>query len=304
MNLPFPLVANVGPLLSLDDEPMFHRLLVRILGPAFRVEGFTSIAEFTRAIEHQLELQETTCNTLSQMIKEWREEGASLRDGIIGYWRSQPEPMASGLLVDFRMPHANGLEVLARPQLQAWVGGKLLLTAHPDDHIAVEAFNDGLISQFISKQMMADDPQRFVATVQAVCSAGNNTINRVWGALVSPQQQTLLNAHRANIEVLLRGRGWTQHAVFGEPFGILGNTEQGAVQWLQLETDESLATLLELLETSSISTEAREAIAARKSLVSMEVGGSGAHGEHSPAMELGEPGNRLLGAVFDVAEAS
>lgn len=55
----------------------------------------------------------------------------------------------STIIVDYDMPGIGGLELCARvktPLIQ-----KILLTGAADDHLAVQAFNQGLIQQFISK---------------------------------------------------------------------------------------------------------------------------------------------------------
>ena len=302
--VPFPLVGSIGPLLSLDDEAIFHRLLKRILGTACPLKCFNNTREFTQEVSRQLQLQEQACAELSQVIEAWRDDGASLREGIISYWRSEPEIMASTFLVDFRMPNATGLEILARPELQAWRGGKLLLTAHADDHIAVVAFNEGLIDQFVSKQMMAEDPDRFIATIHSICSKGNSLVDRVWGTQVSLHQQSVLQACQATIQAAIRERGWIRHAVLGEPWGILRLTHSGAVQWLQLETDASMLALLEMLDATPTSASTREAIADRKSLISMEVRPGKSQLAQAPAFELGTSEHRLLGAFFEIEEAA
>lgn len=304
MNMvPFPLFGSIGPMLSLDDEAIFHRLLKRLLGAARQVNCFTSTIEFTQEVSRQLQLQEKVSAELSQVIEAWRDDGESLRDGIISYWRREPESMASTILVDFRMPSATGLEILARPELQAWCGSKLLLTAHADDHIAVVAFNEGLIDQFVSKQMMAEDPERFLSTIQTFCSKGNTLVDRVWGAQVSRDQQAMLQGSRTAIQSAMRERGWVRHAVLGEPWGILGHTNSGAVQWLQLETDTSLSALLEMLEATPTSAEHRAAIASRQSLIAMDFRSGTRQFSPSPAFELGTPEHRLLGAFFEIDEA-
>lgn len=301
MNLPFPLISSRGPLLSLDDEDIFHRLLVRMLGGIWTVRCFTSVPDFRTEVERQVELQDQASSELAGIIRDWREDGSSLCGGIIRYWKSTPEAMASGVLVDFRMPLANGLEVLASAAVQAWKGGKLLVTAHADDHVAVEAFNGGLISQFVSKAMMAETPERFCSTVQAVCEAGNTKLSGVWSGQVSHKHQSVLNAHQASIEKLTTSRSWVRHAVIGEPFGILGLTKGGRAEWLQLETDDSLISLSELVEGMGLGKDRANTIIRREQLVSLEVRPSNDQtSPWAPAIELGYEGNRLLAAVFDL----
>lgn len=56
----------------------------------------------------------------------------------------------SCLIVDYEMPSMNGLDVcrtIKNPYIQ-----KILLTGAADEHLAIDAFNEGLIQQFIPKQ--------------------------------------------------------------------------------------------------------------------------------------------------------
>lgn len=56
----------------------------------------------------------------------------------------------STLIVDYNMPGMNGLEFLGNFRDEGFQ--KILLTGKADEHVAVEAFNQGLINQFIQKQ--------------------------------------------------------------------------------------------------------------------------------------------------------
>lgn len=79
-----------------------------------------------------------------------------------------PERFAtpSVLVVDYAMPSMNGLELcasLTNPYIK-----RILLTGQADTEIAVQAFNDGLIDQFISKndQDLEAKLQRSIASLQ------------------------------------------------------------------------------------------------------------------------------------------
>lgn len=301
MNVNFPLIAHSGAILSLDDEAIFHRLLGRVLDQR-KLRSFVNIGVFTLEMEHQVALQELACEKLTRILEDWRDEGASLRSGIIDYWGDEAiQGLASLVMVDYQMPHASGIDVLSSTTLQAWRGGKLLLTAHADDRVAVAAFNGSLIDQFVSKQVMADGSDAILTIVESVADAGNDALQRVWASQVNHQQQQALGQCRANLLALMRANHWTNHAVIGQPFGILGKTSSGLIQWLQLETAESFAALLELLDASGVSARDRPRIGARKALPLLEMGQGDGAPDIQDAFELGVGGIQLLGALFDVA---
>lgn len=303
MNVNFPLFSQNGILLSLDDEEIFHRLLEKVLR-RWSIKHFTEIPAFTEAMMQQVSLQDKACDRLNKMLVEWREEGTSLKESLLQFW-SEPDfqGLASLVMVDYRMPHSSGIEVLSNPVLQSWRGGKLLLTAHADDRIAVGAFNGSLIDKFITKQVMASDPHALDVIITEVVGAGNEALQRVWASQVTHQQQLSLEHCRNRVIQLIRQKGWVRHAVLGQPFGILGMNAEGRVQWLQLETRESFQELTELIEESNISAKDRKSILDRKCLPLLEL-----HVEDKPngvevrpAFELSDEGTNLLGAFFDIA---
>lgn len=301
MNVNFPLIAQAGSILSLDDEAIFHRLLSRALHQ-WRIRCFTDISAFTSEMGEQVAMQELACKRLTQILADWRDEGASLRASVIDFWNDESlHGLASLVMVDFRMPHASGIEVLSTPTLQAWRGGKLLLTAHADDRVAVEAFNGSLIDQFVSKQVMADGPSIICTIVESVAEAGNDALQRVWASQVTHQQQQCLEVCRGPVIELMRRNHWVCHAVFGQPFGILGKTTSGLIQWLQLETDESFNALLELLDASGVNAQDRKRIEERVALPLLEMDIGNGSPDVQCAFELGVEGSPLLGALFDVA---
>lgn len=261
MSVNFSLMSQDGPVLSLDDEPIFHRLLSRLLS-ARKVSCFTDRKAFQAEVQRQIALQQRACNILGDLIDAWRNDSVSLIQGVLGYWRSPSYvDMATVAIIDYRMPFETGLEVLANPILQAWKGRALLLTAHADERVAVEAFNAGLIEQFVSKQAIAERPESIGTCVRELQMAGNQDIELVWSSQMchSTRAEVLTNA--SSLRDLYRQRGWARHAVIGDPFGILALTASGAVEWFQLETQASLASLAELWTMTGLSAEQGKHIA-------------------------------------------
>lgn len=300
MNVTFPLFNMPGVVITLDDEDIAHRLLERVL-KRWDLKHFTVIQDFLAEMKHQVAQQESICRRLTKMLEERSEDGFSLKDAIINYW-SQPDAaeMASLVLVDYRMPHLTGIEVLQTAVLQEWKGGKVMLTAHADDRIAVEAFNGSIIDKFVSKQLIADTPAALDGIIAGVATAGNSAIQRTWAAQVSHPQRITLDACQESVIQFMRHNGWTYHAVLGQPFGILGMTETGEIQWLQLETEDSMTGLLDLIEASKMEEASKDLIRKRKALPLIEFTD---HKETDkidiqPAFELGSEHGLLLGALF------
>jgi len=79
----------------------------------------------------------------------------------------------STVVVDFSMPGMNGLELceqITNPSIQ-----KILLTGEADEHLAVQAFNRGLIHQYIKKQ----DPNVLETLNQALLRARRAYFSKV-----------------------------------------------------------------------------------------------------------------------------
>jgi len=260
MSVNFSLMSQDGPVLSLDDEPIFHRLLSRLLS-ARKVSCFTDRRAFQAEVQRQIALQQLACDILGDLIDAWRTDSVSLIQGVLDYWRSPNYvDMATVAIIDYRMPFETGLEVLANPILQAWKGRALLLTAHADERVAVDAFNAGLIEQFVSKQAIAERPESIETRVRELQMAGNQDIELVWSSQMCHPTRAEVVTNASSLRELYRQRGWTRHAVIGDPFGILALTDRGDIEWFQLETKASLATLAELWTMTGLGAEQGESI--------------------------------------------
>lgn len=234
------------------------------------------------------------------MIKASRDRDASVIYELARYWTQTREAPASVAIIDFRMPYATGVELLSRAPLAHWSANKLLMTAHADDSVAVDAFNQGLISQFVSKGLLGESPGTVIELIDLMRKAGNHRIEQAWSAQVQHGQQDILDACRADIEAVAKREGWREYAVIGEPFGILGRNAVGKLRWLQLETDSSLSALCEVLENLGVAQRDIQAVRARSALMAPEVGIADFESFKSPAIELGKNGSRLLGGLFDI----
>lgn len=85
------------------------------------------------------------------MIEHWR-AGVTLIPQIQRYWATHTERfgLTRVCVFDYAMLGMDGLQALG--ELTDHQGGRILLTGQADEHVAVSAFNRGLINQFIAKQ--------------------------------------------------------------------------------------------------------------------------------------------------------
>lgn len=298
----FPMFSCDGPTLSLDDEDIFHRLLSRFLPPEWGVHCFTDQNAFAVEIRRQLRLQENICSSLAAIINSWRTQEADLIAGLMTHWQAHRERPACLAMIDFRMPYSTGVDLLSSAPLRDWNGGKLLLTAHADDRVAVDAFNRGLISQFINKGALGESRDQVIALLASMRRMGNSQIESTWASQIGHEQQELISSIRAHIESVIEKEDWQDFAVIGRPFGVLGRKRDGSFRWMQLETQDSLISLVDMLENTGASGEDCLDVKNGKAIVCLEV--DGASGKKSAAIEMGSEKKKVWGALFDVDPVS
>ena len=119
-----------------------------------------------------------------QMIERWR-QGQPLMPQVLRYWANNTARyrLAKTCVVDFAMPGTDGLKVLNT--LLDWPGSRILLTGQADEQIAIQAFNGGLIDQFIAKQM-PDIAGRLVTALSKLAHAAHPRLNTMWRAVLQP----------------------------------------------------------------------------------------------------------------------
>lgn len=178
--------------------------------------------------------------------------------------------LATVLVVDYQMPAMNGLAVLE--QLKLWPGKRVLLTGQADEQLAVDAFNRGLIDHFIPKHA-PNSLERLVTVVSVLRSEGAGRSGEALQLkLSSAQQQLLTNPDfAAAVNAQAKSSGWVEHAIVPEPFGVLGITATGQMQWLQLETTASLKELAEMLVEAGHPAALSEQVRAGTHLLAVEL---------------------------------
>src|SRR3712207_5359437 len=113
------------------------------------------------------------------------------------------------------MPQMDGLQVLG--ELAEWSGSRVLLTGQADEQVAVNAFNRGLIEQFIAKQM-PDMSRHLVNVMQRLMSTPHPRHAQTWRATLKPEHSAVLRALSVAHDLSeFASRRWVEHVVIGEP---------------------------------------------------------------------------------------
>ena len=160
--------------------------------------------------------------------------------------------MTTVLVVDYGMPSMNGLEMLR--QLGPWPGRKVLLTGEADAAVAISGFNAGLIQQFLPK-----GTPRLYHAIQELNNRMHDEVCFQLGQLlyntIASDRLQLLADEKVKEGILdkVEELEWVEYIVLGHPFGLLGATGDGQLQFLQLETQESLEDVADLAENHGAS---------------------------------------------------
>lgn len=302
MALNLSLFHRPGSILFLDDDPDYLDMLGMVVPTQWQIELFSRPSGFGERMRLEPARWEADANQQLQMIDRWR-QGQPLIPQVLRYWGSHPARynLAKICVIDFAMPGTNGLQVL--DTLLDWPGSRVLLTGQADENIAVQAFNNGLIDQFVPKQ--APDITRLLMRVlRRLSEAPHARVNAAWRQVLQPAQQSLLQIPSVSEALQAHATAhWVEYAVLGQPFGVLGLNSQGQCQWLQLEVQSSLGDLAELVASAGLGLEVARAVSSGRLLAAVELHQQlGLRGpvRTAPAMPMGNDG-ALLAASFPLA---
>ncbi|MGE0496983.1 MAG: response regulator [Ramlibacter sp.] len=298
----FSLFQRPGAIVFLDDDPDYLEMLALVLPRHWHLRLFLRPYECINYLQQEPPFWEADAWNQQQLVDQWR-EGRPLIPQILGYWSKYTERYALTRIcvVDYSMPAMDGLQALG--ELVDWPGSRVLLTGQADEQVAVNAFNRGLIDQFIAKQT-PDISHRLIDAVEHLMAAPNARHAQIWRATLTPEQNALLRVPSVGRDLRdLATKRWVEHVVIGDPFGVLGMDANGRVSWLQLEPTAGLSDLAELAEAEGVKAGALEDIRTGRKLVDLELRqalGHGAAPELAPAFAVGRE-ETLLGALFNVA---
>lgn len=302
MALNLPLFSRSGSTVFLDDDPDYLETLGMVLPAHLQIELYMRPSTFLQRMSEEPARWEADAAQQLLMIDRWR-NGHRLLPQVLRYWANNPGryQLVKTCVVDYAMPGTDGLKVLGT--LIDWPGSRMLLTGQADDQVAVQAFNGGLIDQFIGKQA-ADIAGRLMGALNKLAHTPHPRLNTLWRAVLQPAQASILQVPSVcdALQKLVH-RKWIEYVVLSEPFGILGLDSDGHCQWLQLEFTGSLDEPAELAGTAGLGFDVVRAVQAGQILPGVEL-----HQQldlrgpirTAPAFSVGEE-NLLTGALFDLA---
>ena len=297
----FPLFRRPGAVVFLDDDPAYLEMLAMVLPHHWHVKLHLRPQACVNQMQQEPPKWEADAWAQQEIIERWR-AGSPLIPQILQYWATETGrfDLSRVCVFDYAMPGMDGLQALG--ELTDWPGGRVLLTGQADEHVAVSAFNRGLIDQFIAKQT-PDISQHLIAVVQRMLDQPLIRHSHIWRAALTQPQHALLQVPSVGRQLAsLASKHWIEHAVIGHPFGILGMDAQGQVSWLQMETSAGLAELAELAEAAGLDAAVSDDIRAGCTLVDLELQqalGNAGPPRHRPAFDIGHQGG-LVAALFPV----
>ncbi len=300
----FPLSNSPGTIVFLDDDPDYLEMLALVLPRHWHVLLFLRPQDCINHLQQEPPLWEADAWDQQRVIDHWRESGAPLIPQVLRYWQesSRRFSLARVCVVDYSMPAMDGLQALG--ELVEWPGCRVLLTGQADEQLAVDAFNRGLIDQFVPKQT-PNISKHLIEVIKRLLATSNSPHAQAWRSTLSPRQNALLRVPSVALALSeqVAERQWVEYVTLGSPFGVLGVDVQGHASWLQLEPFEGLAELAELAATEGVDAGQLEAIRSGEQLPDIELRqslGRASPPALAPAFAVGRE-ELLLGAIFPIA---
>ncbi|MBA3592722.1 MAG: response regulator [Pseudomonadota bacterium] len=295
----FPLFRRPGAIVFLDDDPDYLEMLAMVLPRQWHIKLYLRPQTCIHQLQQEPPLWEADAWAQQEIIDNWR-AGSPLIPQILQYWAAQGQryDLSQVCVFDYAMPGMDGLQALS--ELTDWSGGRILLTGQADEHVAVSAFNRGLIDQFIAKQT-PDISQHLISVVQRMLDRPQLRHSQTWRAALTQPQHALLQVPSVARQLsALAANHWVEHVVIGQPFGILGMEAGGGVSWLQLESASGLVELAELAESQGVDAKAAAGIREGRHLVDLELQQALGRSDGPrllPAFSIGHEG-AVLAALF------
>lgn len=260
-----------GSVALLDDVPDYLEMLVASLPRHWNLEPFLNPQSFVSYLQQEPPRWEADFWSQQKIVEAWH-RGRPLVPQILEYWVTTPERFAltKVCVVDQLMPAMTGLQAL--DELVDWPGHRILLTGAFDEGLATQAFNRGLIDQFIGKQT-EKLASHLAAAIQMLMARPNARFHQIWAATLTPRQSAILRDPRVADDLArFAASTFVEWVVIGDPFGILGISETGVPTWLQLEPTSGLGDLAEWAADRGVSDEDVRHIQAGRCLYDRDLG--------------------------------
>lgn len=301
----FPLYRRPNAIVFLDDDAGYLEMLADVMPHDWCVNLYKHAGDCIRRMQDQQPEWESDAQAHLKITDNWR-TGMALVPQLLEYWQTHTQryALANVLVVDYSMPAMTGLDVLK--VLPKWPAQRVLLTGQADESMAVKAFNQRLINQFVPKQH-PHIGQHLAQVVGELNASPLPVHESIWRNALKKEQLAIMqgDAVQQALAGLVAERCWVEHCVLAEPFGILGVNALAVPQWLQLEHAQNLPDAAELAESAGQTSQAVQQIHQGSHLSNAELVialSCDAPLALAPTFPIGQPGN-LLGAFFDLPKS-
>jgi len=302
MNPTFPLFHRSGSTVFVDDDPDYLEMLGMVMPAHWQVELYSRPGRFLERMAGEPARWEADAALHLHMIDRSR-QGHFMAPQILRYWTDHPAryQLIKTCVIDFAMPGINGLQVL--DALMDWPGSRVLLTGQADEQVAINAFNRGLIDQYIPKHA-EDISTQLIGKLRALHQAAHARLNGQWRGTLSSHQYAWLQLPSVMDTLSEHSeRFWIEHVVLSDPFGLLAIDANGGCHWLQLEQADRLGELTEVAATAGLGPAICQEIEAGRQLAAIELHqqlGLTGPVPLAKAFAVDREG-KLLGAHFDLS---
>lgn len=259
----FPLARSPGTIVLLDDSATLLPSLVWRMPESWAVKTFSDADEFLVWMKAKSDYRGNMREELSRRAN-LSKAGRSALFEVIRYWDHYSEryELPNVVVVDFHMPKTNGIDLLDR--CAAFQGGRLLLSAVADEKTATSAFNSNKIDRYVGKasNAMKDSLLPSIQGLFNKAAVADNLNWTPWLASLTVEQLMLLQSQELMHKLLEYVGELGEYATLGRPFGILSlPSEVTHLNWLQLETKESVAEAAHLAKQAGATDDEVQAIA-------------------------------------------
>lgn len=291
------LFRRPGKTVFVDDDATYLNMLAMLVSERWSVRLFARPETAAVAIGHEVSLWERDTWELRRIVSQALADPFGVIPAILDYWKNNPQRfgLIKAVVTDFSMPSMDGLQLLSK--VRPWPGARVLLTGQADEHIAVQAFNAGLIDLYTPKQGK-DLRKDVLQPIEHLVDAPAPQMEQIWQPLLTPVQYTLLREPQiAEALDAFSREHFAEHVVLGNPFGVLGLSAAGVPGWLQLEMPDSFEMVGDLAADAGASQSIVHDVRAGRSVPALETG------VRAPIEKLVAPaidfaGGRLKGALF------
>ncbi len=301
--MPFPLYHRPNALVFLDDDASYLETLALVIPQNWGVRLFTHVDDCLAHFQQQHTLWEADVWYHQELVNSWR-AGGQLVPQMLEYWLSNSHrySLTQTCIVDFAMPAMTGLDFLKL--LDTWPTNRVLLTGKADELVAVGAFNDGLISNYVPKQHPYIG-KHLTSVLSNLHLKPMDLHDGIWRSALKQEQYAVLQESTVKLELttLARNRQWVEYVVVPAPFGILALDRHARAHWLQLELRNDLASMAELAESTGQPDAVVQKIREGSHLINTELLmalGSDEEAVTKTSFTIGST-QSLLGALFRIA---